>query len=75
MYSGNHLADQIEKEWDERHSEGKCNACGSNRLEEIQFCDEYCDECDLENCDLPKDICPGSKVAWRCLDCDFISRY
>lgn len=65
------------REWNdekELNKQGKCDACGSNKLEEIQFCDEYCDECDIEGCDLPKNICPGSKVAWRCFDCDYISK-
>lgn len=74
MGSGNWLADQGEKDWDERHTE-RCEACKSTRLEEIEFCEEYNDTCHPDNCDLPKNICPGMVIKKQCYDCGYINRY
>lgn len=71
MSSGNSMADQGEKEY---NREGKCHACGSHHLEEIEFCNELADECLWDKCDVPKSICPGPKTSDRCLECGYINK-
>lgn len=73
MSSGNHIADQAQKENDKR---GACPQCGRGLLQPAQMCVQYKEQC-VANCDDTPEDCKvmGMLVdAVQCPICEYIAK-